>query len=185
MSFEAETEAQRLSVEYEAERRASAVGRAPAALARLAASVIDEDRFCALRDAAVASVNLGLFDQANALATELIGRAHRYRNHWNYGNAVHGGHTVLGLCALDTDDVAGAIAELVRSGNTPGSPQLDTFGPSMQLACEVLLRGEFSPVLGYFEQCRKFWRMGNVWLDLWEAKVALGVIPNFVLHRYR
>jgi hypothetical protein len=103
---------------------------------------------------------------------------------WNYGNAIHLGHTVLGLLALREGDVNVAIEELRKSGETPGSPQLNTFGPTMQLAKELLKAGHTAPVLGYLKQCRSFWHMGSTWLDLWESKALSGRVPNFFQRCY-
>jgi hypothetical protein len=55
----------------------------------------------------------------------------------------------------------------------------------MQLAKALLRQGQSAAVLKYFDQCRSFWEMGGVWLDLWDAKVRAGGIPNFFMHAYR
>ena len=55
----------------------------------------------------------------------------------------------------------------------------------MQLAKRLLRRGESEAVLSYFQQCRSFWKMGGVWLELWEVKVRGGDVPNFFMHAYR
>lgn len=94
-------------------------------------------------------------------------------------------HTVLGLLAVRQDELLLGIQELKASGETSGSPQLGSFGPSMQLAKELLKHGEFGSVLSYFQQCRVFWKMGGAWLDIWERKVRAGSVPNFVMHSYR
>ena len=71
------------------------------------------------------------------------------------------------------------------SGDTPGSPQLNSFGPSMRLARELLRSGESEAVLAYFAQCRRFWKMGQTWLNIWERKVARGAIPTFFMQLHR
>jgi hypothetical protein len=126
-----------------------------------------------------------LFDDAQRFADESLGLAQRYVDDWNYGNAVHAGHTVRGLLALDRGDVPQAIAELEYSGATNGSPQLDSFGPSMRLAKALLAHGERDAVLHYFEQCARFWEGGRSVLNIWAAKVRNGGIPNFTLSAYR
>jgi hypothetical protein len=55
----------------------------------------------------------------------------------------------------------------------------------MQLAKALLRQEQSAAVLEYFEQCRSFWKMGGVWLDLWDAKVRAGGIPNFFMHAFR
>ena len=48
-----------------------------------------------------------------------------------------------------------------RSGirGDPGSPQLNSFGPIMSLAEELLEQGEPDTVLEFFAECRKFWKL--------------------------
>ena len=75
--------------------------------------------------------------------------------------------------------VADAVTFLRASGETPGSPQLNSFGPNMSLARDLLMQGETATVLAYFEQCRVFWKMGGSFLDAWSTQVQAGAIPDF------
>ena len=61
---------------------------------------------------------------------------------WNFGNYLHHGNIVLGMIALSQDDIEGAGSYLLIAGSTPGSPQLDSFGPDFVLAKKLLERGE-------------------------------------------
>jgi len=54
-------------------------------------------------------------------------------------SALHGGH------------LEGARSCLLAAGHTPGSPQLNSFGPSMSFAREMLEAGEREPVLEYLK----------------------------------
>jgi hypothetical protein len=184
MSFEASTEEAPLTPEQEAAFRQVVLDRAPADLARLSDTLSDEKAFVYLPRAAVAAYHLERFSEAKALAEKALSLAPLFRTDWNYGNAIHFGHSVLGLLALREGDLNLAVDELWKSGETPGSPQLNTFGPTMQLAKELLQAGHTNPVLTYFKQCRSFWRMGSTWLDLWESKVVSGQVPNFFGRRY-
>lgn len=145
----------------------------------------DEERFYAAPRAAVAAFNFGEYELARELARQSLALAESFQGNWNYGNALHLGHTVLGLLALRSGNAALAAKELQMSGQTPGSPQLGSFGPTMQLAKAMLKTGAAEPVLAYFRQCHEFWRMGGDWLDVWERKVRRGGVPNFVMHSYR
>lgn len=121
----------------------------------------------------------GHFDRAATLATELLEQAPRYRGDWNFGNAIHHGNTVLGRVALARGDVPEARRRLLASAATEGSPQLNSFGPSMALAYELLQRGEAAIVLQYLERCRSFWEMGEDNLGRWEASVVANQTPKF------
>jgi TonB family protein len=123
------------------------------------------ERFYALAELAKKSVEAGALDKAASYANELLRLAPKYRDDWNYGNAIHDGNMVLGLVALRQGSVANAKQYLLESGKTAGSPQLDSFGPDFTLAKELLQKGERETVLEYLLLCRKFWKMGTAKLD--------------------
>ncbi len=148
-------------------------------LQRLASAKTDLERFYALGEAASAALFLGRLNEARELAVETLGTAEKYRDNWNYGNAIHVGHVVLGRLALGKDKLDEARAHLLKAGRTPGSPQLDTFGPGMLLARELILRGEREVVLEYLELCRLFWDMDRGCLDEWTEVIRDGDMPEF------
>lgn len=136
-------------------------------------------RFLALHWRAERLVERGLLDPADRFARELLSLAQSFRDDWNYGNAVHKGHLILGRVALSRGDIATARSELLLAGDTPGSPQLDSFGPNMRLAKELLEAGERAVVLEYFERCRRFWQMGGPALARWIAAIEASRAPDF------
>jgi hypothetical protein len=85
---------------------------------------------------------------------------------------------VLGRIALSKGDLKSAAQYLIRSGGTPGSPQLDTFGPDMRLARKLIQHGEKDAVLQYLDLCRKFWREGGATLDDWTNAIKNGKISD-------
>jgi len=100
---------------------------------------------------------------------------------WNYGNNIHQGNIILGKIALASNDLDEAKRRLIDAGKTPGSPQLNSFGPDMALANELLQKGEKDVVLEYFELCSKFWKRSKYLQKLhkWSAEVKEGRIPDF------
>lgn len=149
------------------------------ALAELRAARRPYERYDALVEAAKTTVWFGSLEQARSMAEELLDLAGRLPRTWNYGNALHDGHLVLGQVALRQGDVERAKAELLASGDTPGSPQLDSFGPNLGLARELLERGEKDAVLAYFERIRRFWTSERGRLDTWASDVKAGRMPDF------
>ncbi|MGO8838707.1 MAG: tetratricopeptide repeat protein [Limisphaerales bacterium] len=146
---------------------------------KLAVAGTGENRFYALDDAAKDSFNAGRIEDARKYATELLALAPSHPGNWNYGNAIQDGNLVLGRIALSEGQVEEAGRCLLEAGRSPGSPQMDSFGPNMSLAKDLLERGEKDTVLQYFELCRKFWKMDNGKLDLWSREVKAGQIPDF------
>ena len=100
---------------------------------------------------------------------------------WNYGNNIHYGNIILGKIALASNDIEQAKKHLIEAGKTPGSPQLNSFGPDMSLANELLQKGEKDAVLEYLQLCSKFWKREGYLqkLQKWSAEVKEGKIPNF------
>lgn len=145
----------------------------------------EAEREAHLPEAVAGAFNTGRYALARELAERALADADQGLRDWNYGNLVFAAHSTLGLLALDSGDVERAVAELHLAGATPGSPQLDTFGPGMQLARALLRAGQAEAVLEYFTQCRSFWRMGGPALDTWTEMVQRGRIPNFFQQRWR
>ncbi len=163
-------------------------------------------RYAVLAYGAKLAVNASALDDARAYALELLNSGTNPRD-WNYGNAIFFGNMVLGQVALRHGDTNSAVSFLMASGRTPGSPQLNSFGPNMSLVKDLLtgvpsaptlppqpssprrhtaapLRHTASPdldqsVLDFFDLCRVFWTMGGSRLDQWSQQVRSGVVPDF------
>ena len=70
-----------------------------------------------------------------------------------------------------------AKRQLIASGEVEGSPVLNSFGPGMSLAKELLDRNERTVVLDYFLLISSFWK--NEKLEQWTAIVKSGGMPDF------
>jgi len=116
----------------------------------------------------------GALDQAVVYAKDMLDR-----DSGGGGDAIFYGNMVLGQVALRNGDVAAAKQYLIASGKTPGSPVLDSFGPNMSLAKELLDRGERDAVLEFFSLCRVFWANHAQILDSWSETVRREHLPDF------
>jgi hypothetical protein len=142
-------------------------------------STPDQRRFYALADLAKEAFKCGDLRKAQEYAEELLSIAADYKDDWNYGNAIHDANLVLGRIAVDEGRIDDAKRFLIKAGNSPGSPQLDSFGPKMELAKELLERNEKEVVLQYFELVREFWKGEKGRLDRWSREVKAGKVPDF------
>lgn len=141
------------------------------------------DKFYALSYIALAAYYAGEFEKAVDYAEFLLSEAESFKKDWNYGNAINHGNTILGLARLEKGDVYAANEYLLASGNTPGSPQLDSFGPDFKLAQALLAKGQKKQVIEYLKLCAKFWK--NEIILEWIKAVESGKTPNFsVNHSY-
>jgi tetratricopeptide (TPR) repeat protein len=113
------------------------------------------------------------------LAIRFLELAPKFPANWNYGNAIHFAHLALGRLALMRGDLDAAVASLLRAGDTPGSPQLNSFGPNMRLARDLLRAGKVDEVIEYLARCAVFWEMGQEQLDAWTEAIRRGEVPDF------
>jgi len=137
-------------------------------------------RFYALHRLAETAFDAGRLDKAEKYANELLALAPQYSKDWNYGNAIYYGNMVIGRVALRRDmGFAVAKRSLLAAGKTPGSPQLNSFGPNMSLAKDLLSMGQRDTVLQFFASCHNFWKHERGRLDAWSATVMRGGTPDF------
>jgi hypothetical protein len=116
-------------------------------------------RIYPLQKAARVALEASDYTKAEAYANELLSLSEQYREDPSSGDGVFYGHMVLGQIALVRDrNVQEAKARLAASGKTRGSPVLNSFGPNMSLARDLLAVGERDAVLGFFSQCSTFWK---------------------------
>jgi hypothetical protein len=73
------------------------------------------------------------------------------------GNIVYQMNQVRGRIALQRGRRSQAIEFLHRASETPGSPQLVTFGPQLFLARELLEAGEVAAVRQFLSSLPRFW----------------------------
>jgi hypothetical protein len=116
--------------------------------------------------------------EAQRRAEHFLLLSSKYLSDWNYGNVIHDANSVLGLLALRAGDLQNAKLYLLEAGSTPGSPQLDSFGPNMVLAAQLLKRGERDAVLQYLELCKLFWEGKEETLASWQLQIKSGAVPE-------
>jgi len=150
-----------------------------AAAEKKAAGFRGRDLFDELPDLAKRAFNAGEIEKAESYAKQLLQAAPQHSKEWNHGNAIFYGNFVLGRISVKRGNLKEASQFLLAAGNTPGSPQLDSFGPNMTLASELLEKGESEVVLQYLGLCRKFWEDGRQQLDEWSADIRSGKTPDF------
>ena len=155
---------------------AEMAGRALAHYERAYTLSDEESRNPLLTELAKTAFRAGRLEKAREYAESMLGVDQR---DWNEGNRIHNGNLTLGRIALLENDIKEAKARLIAAGETPGSPQLNSFGPDMTLAKELLQRGESEVVLRYFSLCSRFWELGQEELQAWTAEVEEGGVRDF------
>jgi hypothetical protein len=125
------------------------------------------------------AMKVGNSDVVRELAGEYLTLAELFPDDWNYGNAIHNANLAFGFMSLQNRDLEMAKQYLLKAGMTPGSPQLNSFGPNMALARQLLFEGEKDVVLQYLQLCRKFWEMEEGLIDYWSELIKQDNIPDF------
>lgn len=104
---------------------------------------------------------------------------------WDRGNALHEMAILLGRIAFEEGDLVEARRWLLEAGRTPGSPQLNSFGPDWNLARDLLDRGERDAVAGYLDLVERFWKSGADSLAAWRRTLKEGGTPDLPAVRLR
>jgi len=151
-----------------------------------AQSIDDSDvsQFHRLEHLARAAYEAGNYDKAAHYADESLKAAALNKPGWQTGNTINHANITLGRIALKKGNKKKAEEYLLKAGDTPGSPQLNSFGPNMSLAQELLKAGNRKAVLQYFDLCRNFWKSGGSQLDEWTKQVKAGQKPEFGANLY-
>ena len=136
-------------------------------------------RYYRLGKIAMMAWEAGAFLKAHQYAAELLEIAEHYRSDWNFGNAIHDGNILLGRLSLREGDIEEACRRLLEAGRTPGSPQLNSLGPDLTLAQELLGANRKEAVLQYLELCSHFWALGQQSLEQWRMTIIANQTPNF------
>ena len=119
------------------------------------------------------------YDLVRKQAEQYLALADAHKDHWNYGNALHHGNLYLGLLAHREGDLDRAQDYLLRSAATPGSPQLNSFGPNTLLADRLLAAGRREAARQFLERCRAFWSPQLAQIDSWLEALDRGEHPDF------
>ena len=150
------------------------------AIESLESAESDRARYYPLQCAAKEAFVCGKFEQAKKFARELQSvTAGIGSDEPDAGQGIHDANLVLGRLALRDGGIDEAKEYLLAAGRTSGSPRLNSFGPNMSLAKDLLEQGEYEVVLEYFELCDLFWEMDQGRLEKWRRQVKRFLIPDF------
>ncbi len=104
-----------------------------------------------------AAVQAERWDRAVEVAARVLRKNETCHRTFQYGNAIHWANIALGHAALARGETPVAATFLKAAGETPGSPQLNSFGPDTHPAGALVAAGERDAVLHYLEGCKRFW----------------------------
>lgn len=117
------------------------------------------------------------YQKAKTLATEYLALATNYPCDATYGDAIFSANLYLGRIAFKAGDVDAASHFLLAAGQTPGSAALDSVGPDLTLANQLLDAGKANTVVEFLLEVRHFWKPGIKQTDVWIAEIKAGRKP--------
>ena len=141
-------------------------------------------RFYALTDLIEAAGDHFQVERTQEVAAELFELAKRYQDDWNYGNAIFYANYALAQIAFRSEDLDNAGKFLLKASQTPGSPQLDSFGPNFELAQRLLDHGDKATVREYIVNCAKFWKSGRDRCHKWLKQIETGRDVHLDKHNF-
>ncbi len=153
----------------------------PSKKMELLENILNEDeysRWAWLDNAAELAYEIEDYEKAKAYSKESLSLASNHKNDWNYGNSIHNSNMVLGRLSLKDGDTEKAKEYLLESAKSKGSPQLDTFGPDLKLANELLITGERDAVLSYLHSISQFWEMDDGCVSQWITLIENNETPK-------
>lgn len=137
------------------------------------------ERIYDLPEVAQAAFEAGEYSRAAEYSKAALDLAAEPEYSSDNADALHYSNIVLGRIALRQGDSRDASAHLLKAATITGNPHLDTFGPNMILAKELLDTGDRQTVLAYFDLCSKFWKDDDGKLATWRSEVLSGQSPDF------
>ncbi|MBI2811373.1 MAG: hypothetical protein HYX67_11160 [Candidatus Melainabacteria bacterium] len=120
-----------------------------------------DDLFITLTDLPLRALRAGAYEQSLHAAERLLRMSEKFKDDWNYGNAIQSGHTALGLLALKDGDASKAKQHLAQSVIEEPTPQTEIRGPRLELAEKLLEHGETESVLEYLNRCESLCGFDN------------------------
>lgn len=99
---------------------------------------------------------------------------------------LHNSHIVIGRLALRDGDLKTAKDELVKSLQVPLTPPLQTIGPRMSLAADLLEKKQKQAVLDYLTEVEKVWTQNpsaKQSISKWRLDIKAGKTPQFKTER--
>ena len=120
----------------------------------------ESDSFYDLGDVVRFSLEEGKWDKAEHYAKIWLKKAEAFKDNWNYGNAIYYSNMAFSHKAFKKNDLNNAKKYLILASKTPGSPQLDSFGPfnlkSTRNLLDQFAKKDKKATIEFAQNCKKF-----------------------------
>jgi hypothetical protein len=148
------------------------------------AAMKGDQRLYALSDLVKQAVRESKFDDAKAIATEMLGAAAKAPDNQLSGRATFDANLALGSVAFRQGDKVAAGRYMLAAAEAKGTPSLGSFGPNMTLARDLLNAGEKDTVLEFFRLMAISWPRESVQFGKWADQVRAGEKPEFGVYLF-
>lgn len=101
------------------------------------------------------------WNKAEYYAKEYLASGEKYKDDWNYGNSIFDGNIALAGVEMSRGRKKTALIHLGKAAATPGSPQLDSFGPFNNdgiryILTEIFKTGEKQALIDFANKAKVF-----------------------------
>ena len=103
-------------------------------------------------------------------------------NYTTKGGMLHEYHTLMGRHMVREGNLEEAKQHLMLSIDLSPSAVMQSFGPNMSLALDLLLQGEKVTVLAYLNGCARFWEKEPI--EIWKTKINDNKVPALDIHSW-
>jgi len=98
------------------------------------------------------------------------------------GGVLHDYHTLLGRHLLREGQLEEAKNQLLHSVESTPSAVMQSFGPNMSLAVDLLEQGEKEAVLAYLDAVSEFWEKETI--AIWKSKIINNKLPSLDIYNW-
>jgi hypothetical protein len=122
---------------------------------------------------------------ATAQAREADRKKRGFKEAWRHdgiAKTYYYANFVFGRLAILKGDIRSAEQYLLASGQTPGGPVINSYGPNLSLALELLKNGDAESqrvVVQFIEEIRAFWHITPAPFDSWISQIKANKVPDF------
>lgn len=122
------------------------------------------------------------FEESKAFTLKLKENIDSFDRYTSKGQMLHDYHTLMGRHAIQDGDIEEAKKHLMQSIDVNPSAVMESFGPNMELAGDLLKQGEKDTVLSYLDGCAEFWK--DEPLQLWKTKIRENKMPGLNIYAW-
>jgi tetratricopeptide (TPR) repeat protein len=139
------------------------------------------DEWAVFPELCYAALFMGENESAECYAMQMLRRDPSGPSVPDANELKHHAHTVLGILAIRVGDERLACDHLLASATISRTPVLSSFGPEMDLAAELLIRGHKQAIIEFLKLCSSWWHTDDHRAERWIQEIERGCWPTDIV----